>query len=110
MAIHVEAIQPFRPKECDDTLSVGGHRAISVRSLGMALQFGRAFMRCFVPKDRTRVLVKAEYLPLLHVVVLGRFRISIKADLQSCSFAFVNRARDKQTVSPNGRTGMAQSG
>ena len=95
MSLHIEAIQPFRPEEGDDVFPVGGHRAISVCRLGMALLLGHAFVSRFIPKNFPRLLVQAEDFPLLNIIVLCRPRIAIKAHFQWGSPAFINCASDK---------------
>src|SRR2546429_1052923 len=67
-------------------------------------------MRGSIPKNLARPGAQTEDFPLLNVIVLGRTRISIKAHLKWRGLALVDRSRDKQSVSPNNRAGVAQAG
>src|SRR5207244_13096510 len=100
---------PFGPKERDHVRAVGGHGAIGVRGLGMALLLRHAFMRGFIPKNFARLLVQAKDFPLLDVIVLVRRRVSIKPDLKTRGLALVAGGSHKQPVSPNDRAGVAEA-
>src|SRR5262252_1267292 len=110
MAIHNVAIQPLRAKECDQSRSVSGHRAIGMCRLGMALLPGCPFIRRFLPKNIACSFVEAEDFPLLNVVVLSRPWVTVKPDLQGRGFALVNRGSDEQSVAPDDWAGVAQTG
>ena len=110
MAVHIVAIQPLGTKECDHACAIGSHRAIGVSGFGVALLPGHALPRRFFPQKFPGVFVQAKDFPLLHVVVLGRCRVSVKSYFECRALALVDCSRDEQSVAPNNGTRVAQAG
>src|SRR5437588_7364943 len=109
MSIQIIAIQAFRAEKSDQVRSIGGHSAVCVRRLWVPLKFRHAFMRALLPHHLSGVLVQTEYLPLLRFVVFGRTWISVETDFEGRRLAFIERSSDKQAITPDDRTRVAQA-
>src|SRR5437870_1703929 len=109
MSIQIIAIQAFGAEKSDQVRPIGRHSAVCVRRFWVPLKSRHTLMRGLLPHYLSGVLVQTEYLPLLRFVVFRRTGISVEADFERRRLAFIERNSDKQAITPNDRTRVAQA-
>lgn len=109
VAIQIVAIEPLRPKKCDQVLAIDSEACISLSRLDVTSGSGHSFTSDSTPECLSRLFVKAQDHPLVISSIVGSGGLSPRTQHQCRGLSFRNRRANENPVTPNDRTGMTQT-